>query len=323
MNMAEQDKSAQQKTEQQNPEQKQAGQQGQQSLKGKKVAILVTDGFEQVELTEPRKALDQAGAETRIVSPKKDKVRGWKFTDWGDELPVDMQLDGAKPDDFDALLLPGGVINPDALRIQPKAVEFVRAFFDAGKPVAAICHGPWTIIEADCAEGRRIASWPSLRKDLENAGAEWVDQEACTDGNLVSSRKPDDIPAFNREMLALFAHSPEELEQMQGEEAEGEEVQEAVALFVRLEAKPGKESEVENFLRGGLPMVEQEPDTTSWYGMRLGDSTFGIFDTFPDDSGRQAHLAGRVASALKDRGAELFATPPVIERVDVLCAKLP
>jgi hypothetical protein len=124
-------------------------------------------------------------------------------------------------------------------------------------------------------------------------------------------------------MLALFARSPEELEEMQGEEAEGEEVQEAVALFVRLEAKPGKESEVENFLRAGLPMVEQEPDTTSWFGMRLGDSTFGIFDTFPDDSGRRAHLAGRVASALKDRGEELFSTPPVIERVDVLCAKLP
>lgn len=174
------------------------------TLKGLKVAILVTDGFEQVELVEPRKALDQAGAETRIVSPKSDSVRGWDFTDWGDELPVDDPLDQAKVQDFDALLLPGGVINPDALRMQPKSVAWVKAFFDAGKPVATICHGSWTIIEAGVARGRRIASWPSLKTDLRNAGAEWVDQEAVVDGNLVSSRSPDDIPAFNREMIALF-----------------------------------------------------------------------------------------------------------------------
>ena len=177
------------------------------NLNGLKVAILVTDGFEQVELVEPRKALDQAGAETRIVSPKKEHVRGWNFTDWGDEFPVDMSLDQTRPDDFDALLLPGGVLNPDTLRIQPEAVEFVKAFFDAGKPVAAICHGPWTIIETGAARGRRIASWPSLRTDLRNAGAEWMDQEAVVDRNLVSSRKPDDIPAFNREMIGLFSRA--------------------------------------------------------------------------------------------------------------------
>ncbi len=174
------------------------------ALKGLKVAILVTDGFEQVELVEPRKALDQAGAQTRIVSPKGDRVRAWNFTDWGKELPVDVALDRARPEDFDTLLLPGGVINPDALRIQPKAVAFAKAFFDAGKPVAAICHGPWTIIETGAARGRRIASWPSLKTDLRNAGAEWVDQEAVVDGNLVSSRKPEDIPAFNLAMIELF-----------------------------------------------------------------------------------------------------------------------
>ena len=177
------------------------------NLKGLKVAILVTDGFEQVELVEPRKALDQAGAETRIVSPKDERVRGWNFTDWGDELPVDVALDDARPQDFDALLLPGGVINPDKLRIEPKAIEFIKAFFDAGKPVAAICHGPWTVIEAGAARGRRIASWPSLKTDLRNAGAEWVDQEVVVDNKLVSSRKPDDIPAFNREMIKLFGEA--------------------------------------------------------------------------------------------------------------------
>ncbi|HXN51628.1 MAG TPA: type 1 glutamine amidotransferase domain-containing protein [Candidatus Acidoferrum sp.] len=176
-------------------------------LNGLKVAILVTDGFEQVELVEPRKALDEAGAETQIVSPKSDRVRGWKFTDWGDELPVDVPLEKTRPENFDALLLPGGVINPDKLRIEPKAVEFVKSFFDGGKPVAAICHGPWTIIEANAARGRRIASWPSLKTDLRNAGAEWVDQESVVDGNLVSSRKPEDIPAFNRAMIEVFSGS--------------------------------------------------------------------------------------------------------------------
>jgi protease I len=174
------------------------------SLKGLKVAILVTDGFEQSELSEPRRALDQAGAVTNVVSPKSDRVRGWNSKDWGAEVPVDVALDRAQPQDFDALVLPGGVMNPDALRMQPKAVEFVKAFFDAGKPVAVICHGPWTVIEAGAARGRRIAAWPSLKTDLRNAGAEWVDQEVVVDGNLVSSRKPADIPAFNRAMIELF-----------------------------------------------------------------------------------------------------------------------
>lgn len=176
-------------------------------LNGKKVAILVTDGFEQVELVEPRKALDQAGATTRIVSPKKDRVRGWNHTEWGDEVKVDVHFEQARPQDFDALLLPGGVINPDKLRLEPRAIEFVKAFFDNNKPVAAICHGPWTIIDAGAARGRKITSWPSLKTDLRNAGAEWVDQEVVTDRNLITSRKPDDIPAFNRGMIELFSRS--------------------------------------------------------------------------------------------------------------------
>ena len=175
------------------------------TLNGLKVAVLVTDGFEQVEMTEPRKALDEAGAETRLVSPKDGQVKAWKFTEWGDTFPVDMPLDSARPDDFGALLLPGGVINPDKLRTIPEAVAFAKAFFDAGKPVASICHGPWTIIEAGAARGRRLTSWPSLKTDLRNAGAEWVDQEVVVDQGLVTSRKPDDIPAFNPEVVKLFA----------------------------------------------------------------------------------------------------------------------
>src|ERR1700684_4610834 len=147
------------------------------TLKGLNVAILVTVGFEQVELTEPRKALDEAGATTKIVSPKHQRVRAWNFKDWSIELPVDVDLDQAKPEDFDALLLPGGVINPDSLRIEPKAVAFAKAFFAAGKQVAAICHGPWTVIEAGAARGRRMTSWPSLKTDIENAHAQWVDAE--------------------------------------------------------------------------------------------------------------------------------------------------
>ena len=168
------------------------------------IAILITDGFEQVEMTDPRKALDQAGAKTRIVSPKEDQVKAWKFTDWGDKFPVDVPLSQARADDFDALLLPGGVINPDTLRTLPEAMAFAKAFFDSNKPVAAICHGPWTVIEVGAPRGRRIASWPSLKTDLRNAGAEWLDQEVVVDGGLVTSRKPDDIPAFNREMIKLF-----------------------------------------------------------------------------------------------------------------------
>lgn len=174
-------------------------------LQGQKIAILVTDGFAYVELVRPRKALDDAGAKTSVVSPKTGRVRGWNFTDWGDELPVDVPLDRANSGDFDALLLPGGVINPDSLRIEPKAVAFVKSFFDAGKPVAAICHGPWTIINAGAARGRLMTSWPSLEIDLRNAGAQWVDQEAVTDQGLVTSREPDDIPAFNQAMIDLLS----------------------------------------------------------------------------------------------------------------------
>jgi len=176
-----------------------------QTLNGLTVAILVTDGFEQAEMTDPRKALDEAGAETRLVSPKDGQVKAWNFTDWGETFPVDVLLESARPEAFDALLLPGGVINPDNLRTLPEAVAFVKAFFDAGKPVASICHGPWTIIEAGAARGRRLTSWPSLRTDLQNAGAELVDQEVVVDQGLVTSRKPDDIPAFNREVISLFS----------------------------------------------------------------------------------------------------------------------
>ncbi|MGZ3298140.1 MAG: type 1 glutamine amidotransferase domain-containing protein, partial [Asticcacaulis sp.] len=165
------------------------------------IAILATDGFEQAELNEPRRALDEAGADTKVVSPKPGRIRGWSHTDWGDPVDVDITLDEADPGDYDALLLPGGVFNPDKLRMNDKAVAFVKAFFDAGKPVAAICHGPWTIINAGAARGRRMTSWPSLEADLKNAGANWVDEECVVDGNLVTSRKPDDIPAFNRAMI--------------------------------------------------------------------------------------------------------------------------
>jgi protease I len=177
------------------------------TLQGKKVAILVTDGFEQSELLEPRKALDQAGALTQVVSPAGSQVKGWNHKEWGNEVPVDVPLKSAKPDEFDALLLPGGVMNPDQLRMQPEAVQFVKSFTDAGKPVAAICHGPWTILEAGALRGITMTSWPSLKTDLKNAGANWVDKEVVADGNFVTSRKPDDIPAFNREMIRLFGQN--------------------------------------------------------------------------------------------------------------------
>ena len=174
------------------------------ALNGLRVAILVTDGFEHAEMVEPRKALDQAGAKTTLVSPKKDKVRSWKMKEWGDEFPVDLPLDQSHFDDFDALLLPGGVINPDKMRMIPAAVEFVKSFFSADKPVAAICHGPWMVIEAGAARGRKIASWPSLKTDLHNAGATWTDDQSVVDGNLVTARKPDDIPAFNKAIIELL-----------------------------------------------------------------------------------------------------------------------
>jgi protease I len=174
-------------------------------LAGKKVAILVENGFEQVELTEPKRALEEAGAQTFIISPQKDRVKGWNHTEWGDEFKVDLPLERANPADYDALLLPGGVMNPDKLRMNPDAVRFVRAFFEAGKPVAAICHGPWTLIEAGVVKGRTLTSYPSIKTDLINAGANWVDREVVVDQGLVTSRRPDDIPAFNRKMIEEFA----------------------------------------------------------------------------------------------------------------------
>lgn len=176
-----------------------------QELQSKKVAILVTDGFEQVELTEPKQALEGAGAQTQIISPKADQVQGWNHFDKADFFSVDIPLDRANPADYDALLLPGGVANPDQLRTNEKAIQFIRSFFQSGKPVAAICHGPWTLIEAEAVRGRRITSWPSLKTDLRNAGAEWVDQEVVVDNGLITSRNPQDIPAFNRKIIEEFA----------------------------------------------------------------------------------------------------------------------
>ncbi len=176
-------------------------------LDGLKVAILATDGFEQSELTEPRKALNEAGATTEIVAPKEGKLRGWNHKEWGDEVSVDQVLQSADPKNYDALVLPGGVMNPDNLRTDPRAVAFVKSFFDAGKPVAAICHGPWTVVETGAAKGHRMTSWPSLKTDIRNAGAEWVDEEVVVDRKLVTSRKPADLPAFNRALIDLFAQS--------------------------------------------------------------------------------------------------------------------
>jgi len=174
-------------------------------LTGKKVAILVDEGFEQVELIKPRKALDRVGASTQVISPQENEVRGWNLKRWGKSVAVDVPLESANPADFDALLLPGGVMNPDKLRLNQKAVQFVKHFIDSGKPVAAICHGPWTLIEAGGVQGRTLTSWPSLRTDLTNAGGTWVDEEVFTDRGLVTSRKPDDIPAFNKKMIEEFA----------------------------------------------------------------------------------------------------------------------
>lgn len=176
----------------------------QKSLQGKKVAILLTDGFEQVEMTEPREALKKAGAITHLIAPKGGDVKGWDETEWGESFPVDLPLAGADPAQYDALLLPGGVMNPDKLRTEPKALEFVRHFFESHKPVAAICHAPTLLIEAAVVEGRTLTSYPSIQTDLKNAGAHWVDEEVVTDQGLVTSRKPDDIPAFNKKMIEEF-----------------------------------------------------------------------------------------------------------------------
>lgn len=185
-------------------------------LQGKRVAILVAEGFEQIEMTAPRQALEAAGAETRIVSPSEGRVQGWNHFDKAGAFPVDVPLARAESLEFDALLLPGGVANPDQLRMIPKAVSFVREFFDAGKPVAAICHGAWPLIDAGVVRGRTVTSWPSLKTDLTNAQARWVDQEVVTDGGLVTSRKPADIPAFNRKMIEEFAEGTHTRQQPAG-----------------------------------------------------------------------------------------------------------
>jgi protease I len=173
-------------------------------LSGKKVAILATDGFEQVELTKPRAALDEAGARTTVVSIKPGKIQGMNHADKGDTVAVDRTLDEAKPEDFDALMIPGGLMNPDTLRSSEEALEFVRHFFREGKPVAAICHAPWVLIDASVIRGRTVTSWPAIKTDIRNAGAHWVDKEVVVDNGLVTSRRPDDIPAFNKKMIEEF-----------------------------------------------------------------------------------------------------------------------
>lgn len=171
------------------------------SLSGKLVAIVTESGFEEVELTEPREALEQEGAEVHIVSPQKEKVMSWDKKTWGKDFPVDKSIDQASADDYDAVMIPGGVINPDSLRRSKEAVAFIRSFFEQGKPVASICHGPQVLIETGAIKGRKLTSFHSIKTDLINAGAEWTDQECVTDQGLVTSRNPDDIPAFNKKMV--------------------------------------------------------------------------------------------------------------------------
>jgi protease I len=180
-------------------------------LDGKKVAILVTDSFEQVEMTKPREALDQAGAETKIVSLKSGKIQGMQHADKGDKFDVDLTLDEARPEEFDALLIPGGLTNPDSLRSNGDALEFTRHFFREGKPVAAICHGPWVLIDAGVVRGRTLTSWPAIKTDVKNAGGNWVNEEVVVDNGLVTSRKPDDIPAFNTKMIEEFCEGRHEV----------------------------------------------------------------------------------------------------------------
>ncbi len=182
-------------------------------LDGKKVAILVADGFEQVEMTGPRKALDEAGAETKIVSLKSGRIQGMHHMDKAEKFDVDLTVDRARPEDFDALVIPGGLFNPDALRANEDALEFTRHFFEEGKPVAAICHGPWVLVDAGLTRGRTLTSWPHIKTDIKNAGGKWIDEEVVVDNGLVTSRKPDDIPAFNEKMIEEFAegkHSPKD-----------------------------------------------------------------------------------------------------------------
>ena len=170
-------------------------------LSGKRVAILATDGFEQSELTEPKKALERAGATTEIISLRAGAIRGWAENHWGQSIAVDRSIDSAQVGDFDALVLPGGVMNPDKLRRNEKVLKFVRGFFEEGKPVGAICHGPWTLIDAGVVSGRRMTSYESIQTDLKNAGAQWADEEVIVDNGLVTSRKPADLPRFNEKLI--------------------------------------------------------------------------------------------------------------------------
>jgi protease I len=180
----------------------------QSALKGRRIAVLATDGFEQSELTEPKRLLEQAGAETDVIAPGgASQIRGWNKKDWGESVKVDVALEDAQAEGYDALVLPGGVMNPDRLRLEPAAIALIKAFGDAGKPIAAICHGPWTLIDAGLVKGRMITSWPSLRKDLENAGAHWQNSEVVRDRRLITSRKPGDIPAFAEAIIDLLSAS--------------------------------------------------------------------------------------------------------------------
>ena len=179
-------------------------------LDGKKIAILVAHGFEESELIEPKKALEEAGAQTDIVSPEDSRVKAWKEDNWGNEYDVDMKLDSALPGEYDGLLLPGGVMNPDRLRKNDRAVQFVRTFLEKGKPVGAICHGPWTMIETGMLKGKKLTSYRSIKTDLENAGATWVDEEVVVDNGLVTSREPGDIPAFNRKLVEEYSEGVHE-----------------------------------------------------------------------------------------------------------------
>jgi len=171
------------------------------SLQGKKVAILTETGFEEIELTSPKQALEEAGAEVHIVSPQKEKVKAWDHDHWSIELNVDKHIDDIKDDDYDALVLPGGVLNPDKLRTNENAINFVHGFLESGKPIAAICHGPQTLIETGLLDGRTMTSYPSIKTDLKNAGVDWVDREVVVDNGLVTSRSPKDLPAFNKKMI--------------------------------------------------------------------------------------------------------------------------
>lgn len=180
-------------------------------LSGKRVAIVATDGVEQVELTSPKRALEGHGVKVDVIAPKSDPIRAWKRTEWGERVAVDHAIDEARTDDYDALVLPGGVMNPDKLRRDERVLTFVRRFFDENKPVAVICHGPWTLIDAGVVKGRHLTSYPSLKKDLQNAGARWDDRQVVIDGNLVSSRNPDDLPAFEDALVGLLESPPKRM----------------------------------------------------------------------------------------------------------------